>query len=177
MIYVISFGCIKLKNGWANDVQALHSPQLLKNVSSLWNKVPEKEFELNRFHQAARNLSEEGQRNIRILRNWAKSRGWRKMANPDGRPEKWGEVINGKFKPRLIIKPEPSIRPEMHPISRMSRFEARLDSGAYSWINPFTGQIGDVKVGGHVWLENPYLSYEQQLEYLELKEYKAGITI
>lgn len=47
------------------------------------------EFELNRFHQAARNLSEEGQNNIRILRGWAKSKGWVKVPNSGG-PEKVG---------------------------------------------------------------------------------------
>jgi hypothetical protein len=39
------------------------------------NMATNQGFQLNRFHQAARNLSETGQNNIRILRGWAKSKG------------------------------------------------------------------------------------------------------
>ena len=172
MIYVISFGCIKLKNGWANDVQALHSPQLLKNVSSLWNKVPEKEFELNRFHQAARNLSEEGQRNIRILRNWAKSKGWVKAQNPHGGPEVWGNY-NKKtkaFEWNLKIKPESSERSA----SSFPRFDSRLDQILISgqirnlYINPFIPEVGiDRSIGTHIHLETlePMLKNEINQTY------------
>jgi hypothetical protein len=38
--------------------------------------ITSEEFKLNRFHQAAKNLSETGQHNIRILRGWARSKGW-----------------------------------------------------------------------------------------------------
>ena len=70
-------------------------------------------FELNRFHQAARNLSEIGQNNIRILRGWAKSKGWTKAPN-FGEPEKWGTLQNGKFRWNLSIKSEASFRPNLH---------------------------------------------------------------
>jgi hypothetical protein len=63
--------------------------------------------EHNRFHQAASNLSETGQNNIRILRNWAKSKGWTKFSK-NGDPEKWGtwKSIESKYEWNLIIKPE-----------------------------------------------------------------------
>jgi len=122
--------------------------------------------QLGRFHQAAKSLPEEAQQNIRILRNWAKSRDYQMVPNPKGGPEKWGEIVDGKFKPRLIIKPEASLRSGIHPISTMPRFEARIGSGANDWINSFTGQIGNSSIGEHIWLEHPYLNYEQQMEYL-----------
>jgi hypothetical protein len=51
-------------------------------------KIPK--IELNRFHTAARNLSEVGQNNIRILRRWAKNKEWERLPNPQGKPEEWG---------------------------------------------------------------------------------------
>lgn len=47
-------------------------------------------IQLNQFHQAAYNLTNVGKNNIRILRNWAESKGWKKLPNPNGAPEKWG---------------------------------------------------------------------------------------
>jgi hypothetical protein len=45
---------------------------------------------LSDFNQHALKLSDMGKNNIRILRRWAKSKGWEKLPNPDGRPEMWG---------------------------------------------------------------------------------------
>ena len=81
---------------------------------------------LNRFHQAARNLSETGQNNIRVLRGWAKSKGWIKQPNFQGAPEKWGTYQNNKFEWRLVIKPEPSTRPGLQTGSNFPRFDARV---------------------------------------------------
>ena len=65
---------------------------------------------LNRFNQAALNATEQAQNNIRVLRNWAKSKGWRKTNNIDGGPEVWGKYVEGKFEWNLKIKPEGSLR-------------------------------------------------------------------
>jgi hypothetical protein len=113
---------------------------------------------LNRFHQAARRLSEEGQNNIRILRSWAKSKGWERFPNPQGAPENWGIWQNGKAEWRLKIKPESSFRPGLQEGSNIPRFDARLltDRAGQSYINPFTGEVGSRQVGTHLPLEfNP----------------------
>jgi len=113
---------------------------------------------LNRFHQAARNLSETGQNNIRVLRGWAKSKGWEKQPNFQGAPEKWGVYQNDKFEWRLVIKPEASARPGLQTGSNIPRFDARLltDTSGQSYINPFTGEVGNWQVGTHLPLEfNP----------------------
>ncbi len=106
---------------------------------------------LNRFHQAASRLSEQGQNNIRILRNWAKSKGWVRMPS-NGGPEKWGKFQKGKFEWNLIIKPEASVRPGLKTGSNIPRFDARLGP-IDQYINPFTGQIGRSNVGTHIPLE------------------------
>lgn len=101
---------------------------------------------LSRFNQAARNLSEESQQNIRSLRKWAKSRGYVKSPNMGDGPEVWGmKKLDGGFDWRLKIKPEPSPRV---PGSNMPRFDARIGPGQY--INPFTGEIGGRSIGTHI---------------------------
>jgi len=102
-------------------------------------------IKLNRFDQAARNLSEVGQNNIRTLRGWAKSKDWVRAPNFHGGPEKWGTFQNGKFEWRLVIKPEASTRPGLHQGSNIPRFDARLltDTTGQSYINPFTGEVGN----------------------------------
>ncbi len=111
---------------------------------------------LNRFHYAAKNLSETGQTNIRILRSWAKSKGWQRLPNSQGGPEIWGITKLGKFEFRLKIKPESSLRTGLDSGSQIPRFDARLSEGAY--VNPFTGEVGNSKIGTHNPLE--YQFYE-----------------
>jgi hypothetical protein len=123
------------------------STRLVKNARN---------FQLNRFHQAAQSLSETGKNNIRILRGWAKNKGWNKLPNPQGRPEIWGVNTAERFEFRLKIKAESSLRSGLDPGSGIPRFDARLSEGAY--INPFTGEIGNSKIGTHIPLE--YQFYE-----------------
>ena len=111
----------------------------------------------NRFHQAAKSLSETGQNNIRILRGWAKSKGWEKLPNSQGRPEQWGIYKGEEFKWRLKIKPEPSFRPKLDEKSGIPRFDVRLGPGGNQFINPFTGENGDLNIGKHLLLENEWL--------------------
>ena len=97
-------------------------PTQLNKATKMLSQAPH----LNRFHQATRNLSETGQNNIRILRGWAKSKGWRQEPNLQGAPEKWGIHQNGKFEWRIVIKPEASARPGLQQGSNIPRFDARL---------------------------------------------------
>ncbi len=101
--------------------------------------IVRKEFELNRFHQAARNLSEEGQNNIRILRGWAKSKGWVKAPNSGG-PEKWGVVKNGEFEWNLLIKPESSMRPNF--IGKIGNSGVETQNGVKNGFRPEEQRIG-----------------------------------
>ena len=127
------------------------SKQTFGSLNSIWETgYP---VTLNRFHQAAKSLSETGQNNIRILRGWAKSKGWEKLPNPEGRPEKWGIYQDGKFEWRLRIKPEPSLRENLHIGSGIPRFDARLGIDGNQYINPFTRELGNQNVGTHVSLE------------------------
>lgn len=113
-------------------------------------------FSLNRFDQAAYNLSETGQSNIRALRGWAKSKGWVRGSYPPGTPERWGTYMNGKFEWRLNIKPEPTFTSGIHPGSGFPRFDARtsIGTGKEGFINPFTGEIGNSQ--HHLPLEASY---------------------
>ena len=115
-------------------------------------------IKLNRFHQATRNLSETGQNNIRILRGWAKSKGWKKQPNFLGAPEKWGIYQNNTFQWRLVIKPEGSTRPGLGSGSSVPRFDARFltDKAGQSYINPFTGETGNWQIGTHLPLDFNY---------------------
>jgi RHS repeat-associated protein len=110
-------------------------------------------YTLNRFERAAYNLSETGQNNIRILRNWAKSKGWEKFPG-SGKPEKWGIKENGKQKWYLKIKPIESFTEGLESGSHIPRFDARTNQGTY--INPFTGEVGKKEVGTHLLLEFPH---------------------
>ncbi|MFZ0565129.1 MAG: hypothetical protein WAM28_02960, partial [Chlamydiales bacterium] len=111
-----------------------------------------KKATLNRFHQSASQLSESGKNNIRILRNWAKSKGWTKYSQP-GKPESWGVFNQNRnaYDWRLKIKPEGSSRSGLHHGSKIPRFDARLYDGEY--INPFTEQHGGVEIGTHIPLD------------------------
>jgi hypothetical protein len=128
------------------------------------NKVakPAAAFQLNSFHQNACGLSEVAQNNIRMLREWAKSKGWEKLPNPHGGPEIWGTNINGKFNWMLKIKPEGSFRPNLMTKSHMPRFDARVNTSqkkfqnSESYINPFTNEVGTHEIGRHVLLEEIY---------------------
>jgi len=134
------------------------SRQTLSSTASRFGNISSKASpsELNRFHSAARNLSEVGQNNIRILRGWAKSKGWEKLPNPNGGPELWGTFQNGRFKWNLKIKPEPSLRSDLNSGSKMPRFDAKLRDGGKDYINPFTGLTGDENIGTHLPLEFTY---------------------
>lgn len=112
--------------------------------------------QLNRFNEAALRLSETGQNNIRILRGWAKSKGWEKYPNPNGGPEKWGTFQNGEFRWNLLIKPESSLRPNLDSGSHIPRFDARLKNCSEYYANPFTGQIGTKQIGTHIPLDVPH---------------------
>lgn len=115
-------------------------------------------LELNRFHKAAQGLSEVGQNNIRILRGWAKSKGWVKAPNSGG-PEIWGHFRETKFEWNLKIKPEASFRSNLKIGSQAPRFDARLGvSEPYYYLNPFTGNGGPTSHNGtHVLLENIWM--------------------
>jgi hypothetical protein len=105
-----------------------------------------------------RNSSEILQNNVRSLRGIARSKGWERLPNPNGAPEKWGVYENGKFQWRLKIKPESSFRSNLDPGSNIPRFDMRLSSdlNGQSYINPFTGKIGNWEVGTHLPLEFKY---------------------
>lgn len=117
--------------------------------------IASNDFSLNRFNQAAQNLSEVGQNNIRVLRSWAESKGWEKAADLTG-PETWGQTINGKFVWNLKIKAEGSFRPNLEAGSNIPRFDARHDQKGQRYVNPFTGEIGDKNIGKHLPLEHIY---------------------
>ncbi len=128
--------------------------KLIKQPIQASRILQPKNIQLNRFHQAARNLSETGQNNIRILRGWAKSKGWEKFPSTNGAPEKWGTWKNGIPEWNLRIKPEPGFRPELELGSMRPRFDARLgNQPPYEYINPFTGTLGSKNIGTHIPLE------------------------
>ena len=127
-----------------------------RSTASATNVAVAEEFQLNRFHQAARNLSETGQNNIRILRGWANSKGWEKLPNPCGAPEIWGTFRGQGFQWSLRIKPEPSCRSNLKSGSNIPRFDSRLEKGGKHYINPFTGDIGGEEIGKHIPLDKLY---------------------
>lgn len=104
--------------------------------------------------RAATGLSRVGNQNVRVLRNWANSKGWVQRAG-DG-PEIWGvRNADGSFSWRLKIKPEASMRPGLEADSKVPRFDARLGPGEY--VNPFTGELGGRSVGTHIPLEHQWI--------------------
>lgn len=117
--------------------------------------------QLSIFNQEAKYLSKDGKQNIRILRNWAKSKGWVKF--PGDGPEIWGRYgDNGKEVWHLKIKPQSSRGERDFP-----RFDARVGQirikgqDKNNYINPFTGKMGPSKqIGTHIHLETlePMLS-------------------
>jgi len=143
-----------MRNGMGYAANRCATRSLVSNSAASESLLAIKEpFKLNRFHAAARSLSEVGQNNIRSLRGWAKSKGWEKMPNPQGAPEKWGVYQNEKFEWRLRIKPEPGLRTELHEGSKTPRFDARVGIGGNQYVNPFTGEIGSESIGTHLPLE------------------------
>ncbi len=124
-------------------------------IRGVYTALPKLPVTLNRFHLNASQLSPTAQNNIRILRGWAKSKGWEKLPNPQGAPEKWGVYNNSKFEWRIKIKSEPSLNSGLNDGSYLPRFDARLrtDVAGRSYINPFSGQVGDWRVGTHLPLE------------------------
>lgn len=130
------------------------------------------DIELNAFHTGALNLSEEGQQNIRILRNWAKSRGWVKFPEYKGYTEEWG-IYNKKnqFEWRLAIKTQPGISPGLEMGSKLPRFDARIQKISIGnqdrslYINPFTNEIGIGRnIGTHINLETLEPMFQQKSE-------------
>ncbi len=138
-VALVSGGWGLAKLGWSVGKFAI------RGISTTLPKLP---VTLNRFHFNASQLSPTAQNNIRILRGWAKSKGWEKLPNPQGVPEKWGVYANEKFQWNLIIKPEASFRPNLEAGSQLPRFDARLSKGNY--VNPFTGERGGVQLGTHL---------------------------
>ncbi|MEI6242836.1 MAG: hypothetical protein WCP39_05460, partial [Chlamydiota bacterium] len=159
-----SFQTVAETSTMAATFTALARPLVQKGISwagANMMRVPLEEtriqnLELNRFHQAANNLSEVGQNNIRVLRGWAKSKGWEKLPNSAGAPETWGNFnqSKNKFDWRLKIKPEASFREGLQVDSNIPRASARFEEGLY--INPFTGETGGTGIGGHIPLERLY---------------------
>jgi len=137
---------------WQSSRQTL--PSTASRVGNISSKASPSE--LNRFHSAARNLSEVGQNNIRILRGWAKSKGWKKLPNPNGGPESWGiyDRSDKSFQWLLKLKPEVSLRQGLDGGSMIPRASVRLNGNEY--INPFTGERVGKIVGGHIPLETKY---------------------
>lgn len=70
--------------------------------------------------------------------------------------EKWGTFQSGEFEWNLVIKPEPSMRLNLKPGRNVPRFDARIRLGGGSYVNPFTGKIGNEDVGKHVLLDKLY---------------------
>ncbi len=145
-------------NGGLLGITAVPSLALrsMQSAVTLGSKTAVQATQLNRFHQAASGLSETGQNNIRILRGWAKSKGWEKLPNSSGAPETWGNFnqAKNKFDWHLKIKPEASFREGLQADSNIPRASARLEEGIYT--NPFTGEVGGIKIGGHIPLETLY---------------------
>lgn len=115
-------------------------------------------------------MPKEAQRNIRVLRGWAKSKGWIRTENSEGGPEVWGLMMDGKISWRLKIKPEVGARVGLASGSQMPRFTSRLDNqGVY--INPFNGKLGGKALGGHISLQNPLeMNFEENLS----NDYTSG---
>ena len=135
----------------------LANPQVLKSTPNLPSTgQTHVNYSPNRFDIAAKNLSEVGKNNIRILRGWARSKGWAQEKNCAGKPERWGLYQGDRFEWRLRIKPEPSARPGLDQGSNLPRFDARLQSGGQDYINPFNGQVGGETIGTHLPLEFKY---------------------
>ncbi len=125
-------------------------------IRGVYTALPKLPVTLNHFHLNASQLSPTAQNNIRILRGWAKSKGWEKLPNPQGAPEKWGVYQDGVFEWHLSIKSECSLRPGLKDGSHVPRFDARLDTTGEQYINPFSGNTGGRQIGRHISLEDPY---------------------
>lgn len=127
--------------GMRNTISKISGNVFIRNVR--WTMNREK---MSCFHKAAFFLSKQEQNNIRILRGWAKSKGWLRMQSNSG-PEIWKE---GKdiAEWRLKIKAMPSHRQGLDFGSHVPRFDARFEKKVY--VNPFSGQIGNGKIGRHV---------------------------
>jgi hypothetical protein len=151
----------KIDEAHYTDMAEFYTPEAIETRSMegpTLCMMPSPGIVLNQFHFNVLNLSKTAQNTIRILRGWAKSKGWKKLPNPQGAPEKWGVYNNDKFEWRLKIKPEPSFRPNLqdgsnclHDRSSLPRFDARLKKGRN--INPFTGEIGGKEIGSHIPLD------------------------
>ncbi|MDX8430635.1 MAG: RHS repeat-associated core domain-containing protein [Candidatus Algichlamydia australiensis] len=128
--------------------------KILKTVSTK-AKIAPNLTKVNDFHRAAMQLSKQEKNTIRILRGWAKSKGFKKLPNPAGKPEVWGQVINGKFEWTMKVKPISSIRQGIAKGSQVPRASIRLQKTTY--INPFTSEVGGAEVGAHIPLQNPFM--------------------
>ncbi len=149
-VALVSGGWGLAKLGWSVGKFAI------RGISTTLPKLP---VTLNRFHFNASLLSPTAQNNIRILRGWAKSKGWEKLPNPTGKPEQWGIYQNEKFDWRIKIKSEPSVNSNLQSDSYRPRFDARLKgdgSSGNDYINPFTSEIGNKSIGRHLPLDQEY---------------------
>jgi hypothetical protein len=107
--------------------------------------------QLNRFEAAYTVLSDLGKANVEFLRNFAKRNDWAPKPNILGGPEEWGVYVDGKFKWRIKIKPEASLREGLERGSQIPRASVRL--GDDNYLNPFTNEKCTAKVAGHLPLE------------------------
>ncbi|WP_239079269.1 RHS repeat-associated core domain-containing protein [Streptomyces sp. SID7909] len=97
------------------------------------------------------------EKNIEFLQEWAAAQGMHRK--PGGGPETWGVTVpGGKFEWRLKIKRDASVNEGLQADSYVPRFDARLrhDPTGQSYINPFTGEVGNKSVGTHIPLDGDY---------------------
>ena len=142
---------------WVHNDCASKTNNALKNNSLKTNRpafrIAQKRGNAD-FNREVEKLSTVGKTNVRVLRNWAKSKGW--VRKPGNGPETWGVIKpNGQFSYRLKIKPIPSSREGIKDGSKKPRFDARLSEGKY--VNPFTGKIISKNEGKHQSLETSYI--------------------
>ncbi|MEU1495550.1 RHS repeat-associated core domain-containing protein [Streptomyces sp. NPDC005776] len=97
------------------------------------------------------------EKNVEFLQGWAVAQGMKRK--PGGGPETWGVTLpDGKFEWRLKIKRNASVNDGLQSDSYLPRFDARLrhDPDGQSYINPFTGEVGNKSVGTHLLLNEDY---------------------
>lgn len=92
--------------------------------------------------------------NARALRRWAERQGFERKQG--GGPEQWGVYDErGRFEWRVKLKLEPGTRRGLKEGSQTYRASVRLDSEG-QYVNPFTGEKGEKKVGAHIPLDQEW---------------------
>ncbi|MGK0182674.1 MAG: ankyrin repeat protein [Halioglobus sp.] len=126
---------------------------------------------VNRYdlHLNVSNLSNEGKNNVRIVREWAISKGYFLQPGRNSGPEVWGKnnPNNGRFEWYLKIKPVGARNTGLMGDSYLPRIECRRTPGPNGkpslYLNPYTSSTGGRHVGGHIPLE-PNHNRQQQLQ-------------